>query len=176
MDPVRSSKLWKQLSPERRLEAARAFWENEEDADQTEAVVAIAQQLRFRPKSAAALPAEKLAKYLAGLPTISDVLASRLLISYHLSQQRPMMSRFLDELGIAHDNGLITEERIAPPEAARLAVAAEALRRDYPHADVDLYFATLVSQDPETWEGLVGVRSGIRQLTDTRDTVARSES
>lgn len=155
MDQLRPSKLWKQLPQERRLEAARAFWEDEQSVEQhPEAVVAIAQQLKFRPKSAAALPVDKRAKYLAGLPSLSDLLASRLLVSYHLTQQRPMMGRFLDLLGIAHDNGLITEEDVKRPDTAKMVAAAQTLRAEFPADDVDLYFATLAGQDPDTWSEL----------------------
>lgn len=143
------------MPPERRLDAARAFWEDENAAEQQmEAVVAIAQQLKFRPKSAAALPVEKRARYLAGLPNVSDLLASRLLVAYHLATQRPMMGRFLDALGITHENGLIAEEDVKRPEKARLEQAARELRAEYPASDVELYFSTLVGQDPDTWSDL----------------------
>jgi len=35
--------------------------------------------------------------------------------------------------------------------------AAAELSSKYPPEDVSLYLATLVSQDPETWEGLIEV-------------------
>ena len=47
---------------------------------------------------------------------MSDLLAARLLIAYHLEHQRPMMGAFLDLLGIAHEDGLIKDE---DAEAAR---------------------------------------------------------
>jgi hypothetical protein len=162
MEQFRPSRLWKQMTTERRLEAARAFWEDEHSGEQqAEAVIAIAQHLKFRPKSAASLPVEKRTRYLAGLPSVSDLVASRLLVAYHLATQRPMMGRFLDALGIAHEEGLITAEEVARPERARLEEAATALRQEYPEQDVELYFATLVGQDPETWgdlQALVSVR------------------
>lgn len=152
MELSRPSKLWKQMSPDRRLEAARAFWEDEQSAEQqAEAIIAIAQHLKFRPKSAASLPIEKRTRYLATLPNISDLVASRLLIAYHLAAQRPMMGRFLDALGIAHENGLITNDEVGRPERTNLQDAANALRQEYPAEDVELYFSTLVAQDPDTW-------------------------
>ena len=156
MDRFRPSRLWKQVPPDRRLEAARAFWNDEHSGtEQTEAVVAIAQQLKFRPKSAAALPLEKRAKYLAGMSSVSDLLASRLLVAHHLAAHRPMLIRFMDALGIAHEDGLIADEHVARPDKARLESAARELRAEFPGADVDLYFSTLVAQDPETWSDLV---------------------
>lgn len=155
MDQLRPSKLWKQMAPDRRLDAARAFWEDEQSTEQhPEAVIAIAQHLKFRPRSAAALPIDKRSKYLAGLPAVSDLLASRLLVAYHLTRQRPMMGRFLDLLGIAHENGLITDEEIRRPDKQRVAGAAQTLRAEYSAEDVDLYFATLAGQDPDTWGDL----------------------
>lgn len=143
------------MPPEHRLEAARAFWEDEQSLEQqAEAIGAIAQALRFRPKSAAALPVEKRARYLAGLPMVSDLLASRLLVAYHLAAQRPMMGRFLDALGIKHENGLIADEEVKAPEGARLAEAVKTLRGEFEAEAVDLYFSTLLAQDPDTWGGL----------------------
>ena len=143
------------MPPDRRLEAARAFWEDEQSGEQqAEAIIAIAQRLKFRPKSAASLSLEKRARYLATLPTTSDLVASRLLVSYHLSSQRPMMGRFLDLIGIAHDNGLITADEVGRPERRRLEEAAKSLRQEFPEKDVELYFSTLVAQDPDTWGDL----------------------
>jgi hypothetical protein len=155
MDRFKPSRLWKHLTPARRLEAAHAFWSDTQSAEQqAEATLAVAQHLKFRPRSAAALPDDKKARYLANLPVVSDLLASRLLVAYHLAAQRPMLARFLDLLGITHENGLITQEQVSAPGEAQLADAARALAAEFPREDVDVYFATLVSQDPETWSGL----------------------
>jgi hypothetical protein len=119
-----------------------------------EAVGAIATQMKFRPRSVIGLPPERRAKYLAQLPTVSDAIAARALVSYHLERQRPMMAAFLDSLGIAHENGLITEDAVAKPDAEKLKTAAEDLATKFDPSDVSVYLSTLVSQDPETWGGL----------------------
>jgi hypothetical protein len=103
-----------------------------------------------------ALPVDKKARHLAGMAQVSDLLAARLLIAYHLDQQRPMMGSFLDALGIAHQEGLITEESPSAPAAEKLDEAVKALAAQYPKPDVARYFWTLVWQDPETWGGLQG--------------------
>jgi len=152
----RPSKLWRRLPLERRVDAAGLFWDDEQSADQQmEAVSSIATQMKFRPKSVIGLAPEKRAKYLAQLPNISDTVAARALVNYHLERQRPMMAAFLDLLGIPHENGLITEENVAKPDAAKVKQAAEALATKFPKDDVSLYLSTLVSQDPETWDALV---------------------
>jgi hypothetical protein len=152
----RPSKLWRKMPIEQRTDAAGLFWDDEHSAEQqVEAVSAIASHMKFRPKSVVTLAPDKRAKYLAQLPTISDTIAARALVNYHLERQRPMMSAFLDLLGIAHENGLITEENVPKPDQAKVRQAAKELAAKFPANEVSLYLSTLVSQDPETWEGLV---------------------
>jgi hypothetical protein len=156
-DDVRPARLWRSLPLDVRLAAAAAFWTDEQAAlEQAEAVALIARQIKFRPKSVLSLPVEKKARHLASLAQVSDLLAARLLVSYHLEHQRPMMSRFLDELGIAHEEGLITEEEPKAPEAEKLDAAAKTLAGEFPKDDVARYFWTLLWQDPQTWGGLQG--------------------
>jgi hypothetical protein len=143
---------------ERRLDAADLFWNDEHSADQQlEAVASIATHMKFRPKSVLGLAPERRAKYLATLPTMTDAIAARALVNYHLERQRPMMGAFLDLLGIPHENGLINDDHVVKPDAAKVTDAAKELETKYPKDDVSLYLATLVSQDPETWEALIEV-------------------
>ena len=149
------SQLWKSLSPERKLQAAEAFWsDGNASLEQAEAVAAIAQRIKFRAKSVVALPREKKARHLVSLGAVSELLAARLLVAYHLAQQRPMMGGFLDALGIKHEEGLIADEDMQPPSAEQLQAAAKTLAGAYPADDVALYLSTLVWQDPETWGAL----------------------
>jgi len=143
------------MSADRRIAAAALFWSDEQSTEQqVEAVTALATHMKFRAKSVIALPLEKKAKYLATLPTVSDTVAARALVSYHLERQRPMMAAFLDGLGIAHEDGLISEENVSKPDLEKLRTAAAELATKYPREDVELYFGTLVSQDPDTWGAL----------------------
>ena len=145
-DIPRPSQLWKRLSPERKQLAADAFWQDENAAaEQAEAIVMIAQRIKFRMSSVQALPREKKARHLVNLGAVSEMVAARLLVAYHLHHQRAMMAAFLDALGIAHEDGLIADEELQPPSADRLRDAAQAIgaasscrrRRALPlHADV----------------------------------------
>ena len=166
----RPTRLWKMLPPERRLEAAELFWMDEEgNEQQIEAVAALASHMKFRTKSVLSLPVERKAKYLLSLPNVSESIAARALIVYHLARQRPMMAAFLDSLGIAHEDGLIADEQITPPDAEKLKPAAAELASRFPAGDVALYFRTLVSQDPDTWGGLA-------ELAETNAEVAGDAS
>jgi len=151
----RPSQLWKSLSPDRKQQAAEAFWSDENASlEQAEAVATIAQRIKFRAKSVIALPREKKARHLVSLGAVSELVAARLLVAYHLAHQRAMMGSFLDALGIKHENGLIEDEEMGPPSPEKLREATAAIATQYPPEDVALYLSTLVWQDPETWGGL----------------------
>jgi hypothetical protein len=155
--PERPSRLWKSMSTDQRAAAADAFW-REDQADvqlqHADAIVAIARRLNFRPKSVQALPIERRARLLAQLGEVSDAVATRALISYHFTTRRDLMAAFLDALGIAHENGLISEESVTPPTREQLTEAIAAVRRSFPPGDVDLYMRTLATLDGDTWANL----------------------
>jgi hypothetical protein len=151
----RPAALWKAMSEAQRKAAAEAFWADDESvAEQTEVMLLLARKLNFRYKSIESMAAERKVGHLLKLAQVSEGVAARLLITYHLATQRPMMGAFLDGLGIAHEDGLIAAEDVPKPEAATLEASAKAIAAKHPADDVRLYFTTLLMQDPETWAGL----------------------
>lgn len=147
------------MSEDQRLKAADAFWREADSADQhVEAMVLLAQRLKARPKFIATMAVERKAKHLAHYVGMPDALAARLLVSYHLGHQRPMMAAFLDALGIVHDNGLINDELSGAVAEDTLKAGSQALSEGFPAEDVRLYFETLLLQDPNTWGGLAALR------------------
>jgi hypothetical protein len=154
-DEIRPARMWRLMPSDLRTSAAAAFWSDDQAAlEQAEAVALIARQIKFRPKSVLSLSVEKKAKHLAGLAQVSDLLAARLLISYHLEHERPMMGAFLDALGIPHVDGLIEDETPKTPTPEQIASAADTLSAAFPKGDVGRYFWTLLWQDPGTWGAL----------------------
>ena len=150
------SRLWKLMTAEQRRRAASALWNADEAKnEQTQAVQLIAKQMKLRPKTALGLDTDRKARYLAGVPDLPEEIAARLLVLYHVAEQRPMMGVFLDAVGIAHDNGLI-EDDAPTPDPAKIAAAAAAIARKYPAPDVALYLNTLLWQDP-VWAPLQGM-------------------
>jgi hypothetical protein len=153
--PDRPSKIWKDLPIEKRVAAAEAFWLDDQAQDivaqHVEAIVVIAQRLKFRPKSVQALPIERRARQLAQIGDVSDAIATRALIAYHFKDARPLMSAFLDGVGIAHDNGLITADEVKPPEEAQVRSAVETVRKSFPVSDLETYLRTLSAIDGDTW-------------------------
>lgn len=159
--PSSPSAIWKSLPAATRVAVADAFWRDETSPDihvqHVEAIVALARRLNFRPKSLQALPIERRAKQLAQVDEVSDAIATRALIAFHFSTRRALMGAFLDALGIAHDQGLITAEEVAPPTRDQLLAAARALQGGFPDDDVALYLRTLSALDGDTWGQLDGV-------------------
>ncbi len=152
---TRPSKLWKDLPPEKRIAAAEALWRDADGMEQqVEAVVLLARRLNFRAKSVQTLPIEQRARHLARIPDVSDSLAGRALVAYHFDIERPLMAAFLDALGVAHEEGLITAEELPRPEGAQLTRAIESVRAAFPADAVDLYLQTLVALDADTWTNL----------------------
>lgn len=142
------------MTPEQRLQTAQALWAEEEATDdQLQAILLIAQQKKFRPKSVLNLDHERKAKHFASLLNLPDPMAARALVLYHLSHQREMMGTFLDALGIAHEDGLIKDDAVKP-EPETLRVAVQAISAKYPPDQVSLYLDTLLCQDPDTWAAL----------------------
>src|SRR5262245_27074094 len=138
-DNLTPSQLWKQMTGAQRLASARAFWTDGEAVDdQVQAALLIAQRKKFRPKTIIGLDLDRKSKHLASLASLPDSIAGRVLVVYHLADQRALMGRFLDALGIAHENGLIKDEEVKP-DPTKLGPAAEALARDFPRDDVRLY-------------------------------------
>src|SRR4030095_12079019 len=96
----RPSVLWKSLTPERKQQAAEAFLRDENAAaEQAEAIAAIAVRIKFRVKSAQALPVEKKARHLVALGNVSEMIAARLLVAVHLAHQRPQIAHLLHAAG-----------------------------------------------------------------------------
>src|SRR3990172_4030293 len=132
MDAVLTpSRLWKRMTPDQRRQAARAFWRDEGSSQhQAQAALLISQHKKFRLKTVVSFDQERKAQHLASLASLPDELAVRALIAYHLAEQRPMMSAFLDALNIAHENGLIQDELVAP-DPTKVGPAVSLLARQF---------------------------------------------
>src|SRR6184192_4619280 len=118
--------IWKEMGEARRRQAAEAFYD---DANLREfhraAELFIARNKNFRPAFVKKLPQEKRASYLATLPIPPD-LVGQLIVSYHFAYQRPLMSAFLNAVGIANDNGVISDSaEVVTPEKEVLSAAAQ---------------------------------------------------
>jgi hypothetical protein len=152
------ARLWKRMTQDQRLRAARAFWlDDQATDDQIQAVMLISQQKKFRAKTVVALDVDRKSRHLASLASLPENVAARALIGYHLAEQRPMMGTFLDALGIPHEDGLIGDDA-GKPDPGKLDGAVSAIADKFAPEEVSLYLDTLRCQDPETWAGLTEVK------------------
>lgn len=155
LDRVSPARLWAVLPVAVRTAAARAMLTSDEADVRTEASLALAGQLRFRPAFVQKLPMDRRVAYLARQVRPDDNLAGSLLLALHLGERRPLLAAFLDELGIPHDDGVIDEDHeLETPDEDALARAVARLDEDFDAEDVLVYLATLVALDPGTWAGL----------------------
>lgn len=158
LDRFGPARLWRALDPEVRELAARAMFTSEDPEIRTEAQLALAQQLRFRPQFVQKLPVDKRVGYLARQVRPDDNLAGSLLLALHLGERRPVLAAFLDALGVEHDDGLLADDAdLGVAEGETLDRAVAAIEERFPAEDVELYLASLFALDRETWSGLRGV-------------------
>lgn len=143
------------MGEERRKQAALGLYQDDAGKDSQRAADGfIARTKNFRPQFVKRLPIEKRAQYLASLPLPVDV-AAQLIVAYHFTFQRGLMTDFLDALGIANDQGMIADDaEISRPDDAKLASAVETLQAKHAAEDVEIYLETLLVQNPDVWGGL----------------------
>src|SRR5689334_5945890 len=132
-----TQQIWKEMGEELRLKSAAAFYaDNSLKEFHRAADMFIARNKNFRPAFVKRLPVEKRAFYLATLGIPADLIG-QLLVSYHFTHQRPMMSAFLNALGIANEDGVISEStEVSAPGKEAVARAVEEIKGHFPAKDL----------------------------------------
>ncbi len=148
--------IWNLMGEDRRIAAAKTFWESDEQKPAQRQVEALlAQRLHARPVFVKRLPAEKKAGYLARDMATMPYLWDAVMISYHFAAHRQMLTDFLNALGIPNENGHYeASDNVQPPTAEALDAAVKALLEKYDHTDVLVYLGAAVTQDPVFWANL----------------------
>jgi hypothetical protein len=148
--------IWNGLDRDTREQVALAFWQDSR-LGPDERRVTLDPWLKARGLRPAYLdkrskPQRAALMAQGGLP---EETALQVLMSFHLVERSDMLARFLDELGIEHEDGLITEEAsFEGVDGKRLEQAVEALREAFDDAQVELYLKTLTASDALAWEEL----------------------
>jgi len=150
-----SVRLWRALPRDERTQAARAFWSQPPEEAAALAAREIVKILRVRPQAFGRIPVEQRVRATAGLANPGEALADALLVALHLESRRPLLGAFLDHLGVAHEDGVLSEDAELPPlapDAARKILADLVAR--FPAAQVRVYWNALWLQDRERWSAL----------------------
>jgi hypothetical protein len=160
-DALSASRLWPNLDRDTRQRAAEAFYDPEtgDRSIQRGADLPIANAIRFRVVTVRKLPLERKKQLLATRVKPEEALATLLLQGLQLGEgNRKMLAAFLDVLKVPHDNGYIADDaEFDDPTRDDLARGAEALYKDFPGPDVDLYLVSLLAIDPDIWGELGAV-------------------
>jgi hypothetical protein len=153
-----ASRVWKHMSRENRLAAARSFFREPSQETIGLALSALVRMRKMRPQKARALPPDEQARTLAAVIDPGEPLASSLLVSLHLGERRAMLATFLDAAGLPHENGLLKEEADAVTlTEANVQAGLAALGAQHTAEEVRTYLNTLWLQDPERWALLEGL-------------------
>ena len=170
--------IWKKLGDKSRRTAATAFLEKGDHPELTRDLKRdLAKVLKFRPEAVQKLPPTRVAEQLS-LRLKDERLhkyIGAVLVDYLLNEQVEMLSVFLDELGIEHEEGHIQGDHEAPSKPSLLK-AILAIKGRFPYEEVEVYLSTLYLNDgsmiwaslPEAIEELVPEVSARRAKLLTR--------
>jgi len=157
LDELTPASLWSALDKGTQELAARALYQSARVAPTTrqEADLAIAAALRFREVAVRRLSTDRRAGYLLRAVRPTDSLASGLLLALHLEHRQALLGRFLNDLEIPHEEGMISDDfDLQPPTAEALQQACEGLFADFAEDEASVYLATLLALDDEIWGGV----------------------
>ncbi len=150
-------RIWNLMGDERRLAAAKTFWESsEQKGAQRQVEQVLAQRLHARAVFVKRLSPEKKAGYLARDMGSMPYLWDAVMVSYHFASHRQMLIDFLNALGIPNKDGHYEsgENELPPPATDALETAVKTLLEKYDRTDVLVYLGAAVTQDPVFWANL----------------------
>ena len=121
----------------------------------------VAKALNFRPQAIRKLPmAQRARRAQSILMSQSNAdMTYELFGSYLMKTQKELVTSFLDETGVSHDEGMIDDDDENVPDVGKLEAALEKLDGDHGAEDVTLYLSICAeqwSQVPEietAWRG-----------------------
>lgn len=130
------------------------------EAESPEAVqsttVAAAQVLKFRPKFLLKQPpAKRLNSVKGALSRVTAAsLAEELLAVYVLKCRLPLLTEWLDLLGLEHEDGILTQDEIPVPDADELKAKVETFRGGDDPSERELLLRVFNAQTAIDWPAL----------------------
>jgi hypothetical protein len=121
-----------------------------------DAVAAAAGSLKMRPQVLRQQPVPR--QVAAIRRTLAQVnqqdLGAQLLVEWLTKCQKPMLSQFLDDLGLEHEEGTLKAALGPEPEAEQLSAAVERLKGSFPNEHVRIYLSAFAMLTAGDWTGL----------------------
>jgi len=152
-DELSPARVWRELDEDTRKLAATSLYDDA--AGRREADQAVARAIRFREAALRRLPVEQRAAHLLRSVRPDDSLAGSLLMALHVQHRRPMLEAFLTDLNIPQNGGIIDESyELTSPEPEALSAGVNNLYEKFSRSEVEVYLASLLALDPDTWGGL----------------------
>jgi len=147
-------KIWKAMPAEDRTLAVKAST-REKRADVVQSLrMAVVQALRMRPQTVQAWSHQQLAETSARI-NLDENLIADLLIALHLTERVPLLSAFLDQVGVPHTDGATDPEAMtAELDPAKVEAAADHVMQHFDPLACQVYFATLIALEGGSWEVL----------------------
>lgn len=152
---MRSYQVFAAMSPERSVALMRGLAE-QSPAMFRQAVDAAAVATRTRPVYLRKQPFEKRAEAVrrALARVAANEIAGELLAVYFLECRKPLLIEWLDELGIAHEDGTLEEDEPAQPPKDRLRKAVDTYRASDDDPDRELLLRAFAAQQAIDWPAL----------------------
>ncbi|MCC6640979.1 MAG: hypothetical protein IT386_07430 [Deltaproteobacteria bacterium] len=112
--------------------------------------------MRSRPVYMRGLPFEKQADAVrsALARVASNQVAEEMLAVYFLECRRPLLIEWLDAIGLAHDNGVLADERPPQPDEAKLAEVSQSFLAGEEPEIRRLLLRAFSAQEPIEWPAL----------------------
>ena len=134
--------IWRRMSPTERREAAFEYVREAENSPKARegAIKFLSQECRTSPNAIAGWDLDRRADRLARAAQLKPVHFASLVAAFHVRRRTPMLTRFLDEAGIPHINGVVDPRTMGDARAKDALVRAVlALRGGFPTREVELY-------------------------------------
>ena len=135
-------RLWNVLRPQEREAAAWALLRSEETG-RFHLGQAVAEARNFRPATVMRWPEGKIVTTIRRVPLQDPGTALLLLNSHHVPGQLPMVTAFLDAMGVPHDDGEVAPSDPLDGDEEVVRAAAEGIAKDHGLRAVAIYMLTL---------------------------------
>ena len=157
---MRPHQIFSEMSPEK-CEHVMAKIAKEAPEVFRQTVTTAATTLKFRPQY---LGKQPIPKRVAAVRRVlsraaSNSLAEELLAIYFLKCRLDLLSEWLDLMGLAHDDGILTEEESPCPEASDLEEKVATFRAGNDE-DVELLLRVFAGQAAIDWPALDAILAG----------------